>query len=93
MGETSKTPNAAICTASSVKESLSTPKSGNGVPAIERPCSLFIATFLMVKARGRWHNATLAASGAIALFSCLKYVLTLDYPKLQLLVTMPWPFN
>ncbi len=55
----------------------------------------FIATFLRVKAGVAWHKAALAASGSVALFSFLSYMLALHYPSgiLQELVEMPWPFN
>ena len=55
----------------------------------------FITVFLKVKAKVAWHSAALAASGAIALFTFLSYLLVLDYPRgiLQRLVELPWPLN
>jgi hypothetical protein len=56
---------------------------------------VYISVFLRVKARVAWPKAALAASGAVFALSLLSHVLVLDYPEgiLQLLVTMPWPFN
>jgi len=55
----------------------------------------FITVFLQVKARVAWHQAALAASGAIGVFVLLSHVLVLDYPRgiLQRLVELPWPLG
>ncbi|MBM3344616.1 MAG: tripartite tricarboxylate transporter permease [Betaproteobacteria bacterium] len=54
----------------------------------------YIVTFLLVKARTRWHSAMLGALGAVVVFSLFGHFLALTYPRglLQWLFDLPWPF-
>lgn len=55
----------------------------------------YIAVFLRVKARVRWHWTLVGGLGAVAVLATLSYFLGFYYPQglLQHVVDMPWPFD
>ena len=56
---------------------------------------VYIATFLVFKAKYGCIGRSSAHWGAVTLLSALSYVLVLDYPRglLQVYFELPWPFN